>query len=195
MRVVYLADIRFPLERANGVQIVKTAAALGSAGARTTLLVRQSDPRPTPEILALYGVASHPGLRVRRLRVLHRRGAFAVARASFLARAALFALPALRRGAAVLTRDLQLADVLLRLPGRPRVVYEAPERFITTKSGGAGEHVRIHVDYDFIGPAGDLVTATVASRDECHPAGVSAGRGASRGEPAGTGEDRMGHGR
>jgi len=125
LEVLMPADIRFPLERANGVQIVKTAAALGSAGARTTLLVRQSDPRPTPEILALYGVGAHPGLRVRRLRVLHRRGAFAVPRASFLARATLVALPALRRGAAVLTRDLQLADVLLRLPGRPRVVYEA----------------------------------------------------------------------
>ncbi len=119
------ADIRFPLERASGVQIVKTAAALGAAGTRTTLLVRQSDPRPTAEILALYGVVPPPGLRVRRVRVLHRRGAFAVPRASFLARATLLALPALRRGASVLTRDLQLADVLLRLPGRPRVVYEA----------------------------------------------------------------------
>jgi len=125
LEVLMPADIRFPLERASGVQIVKTAAALGSAGTRTTLLVRQSDPRPTAEILALYGVAAHPGLRVRRVRVLHRKGAFAVPRASFLARATLLALPALRRGGTVLTRDLQLADVLLRLPGHPRVVYEA----------------------------------------------------------------------
>jgi glycosyltransferase involved in cell wall biosynthesis len=125
LEVLMPADIRFPLERANGVQIVKTAAALSAAGARTTLLVRHSDPRPTPEILALFGVGPHSGLRVRRLRVLHRRGAFAVPRASFLARATLAALPALRRGAAILTRDLQLADVLLHLPGRPRVVYEA----------------------------------------------------------------------
>ncbi len=80
LEVLVPADIRFPLERANGVQIVKTAAALSGAGARTTLLVRQSDPRPTPEILALYGVAPHPGLHVRRLQVLHRRGAFAAAR-------------------------------------------------------------------------------------------------------------------
>ena len=34
-------------------------------------------------------------------------------------------MPALGRGAVVLTRDLQLADVLLHLPGAPRVVYEA----------------------------------------------------------------------
>jgi glycosyltransferase involved in cell wall biosynthesis len=125
LEVLVPADIRFPLERANGVQIVKTAAALSAAGARTTLVLRQSDPRPTPEILALYGIAPHPDLRVRRLQVLHRRGSFALPRASFLARATLAAWPALRRGAVVLTRDLQLADVLLRLPGRPRVVYEA----------------------------------------------------------------------
>jgi hypothetical protein len=67
LEVLVPADIRFPLERANGVQIVKTAAALSGAGARTTLVVRQSDPRPTAEILALFGVAPHPGLRVRRL--------------------------------------------------------------------------------------------------------------------------------
>jgi glycosyltransferase involved in cell wall biosynthesis len=125
LQVLVPADIRFPLERASGVQIVKTVAALAAAGARTTLLVRQSDPRPTAEILALFGVAPHPCLRVRRLQVLHRRGSFAVPRASFLARATLAALPALGGGAVVLTRDLQLADVLVRLPGAPRVVYEA----------------------------------------------------------------------
>ena len=38
-RVLMPADVRFPLERANGVQIVKTAAALVRAGAPTELLV------------------------------------------------------------------------------------------------------------------------------------------------------------
>jgi glycosyltransferase involved in cell wall biosynthesis len=122
-----LADIRFPLERANGVQIVKTAAALARAGSRVRLVVRRSDPRPTPEVLALFGVEPHPGLEVRRLRVLHRRGSFFLPRGSFLARAAAAGLAARRRGATVFTRDLQLADLLLRLPagGRGRVVYEA----------------------------------------------------------------------
>ena len=118
------ADVRFPLERANGVQIVKTAAALGRAGAETTLLVRDTDPRPTEEILPLFGVA--PGaLRVRRVSVLHRRGSFFVPRAAFLARAGAASLAALRRGAVVFTRDLQLADLLLGLRRRARVVYEA----------------------------------------------------------------------
>lgn len=122
--VVIAADVRFPLERANGVQIVKTAAALARAGADATLLVRDSDPRPTDEILALFGIAPG-GLRVRRLRVLHRRGSFLVPRATFLARAGAACLAALHRGAVVFTRDLQLADLLLSLRRRARVVYEA----------------------------------------------------------------------
>jgi glycosyltransferase involved in cell wall biosynthesis len=122
--VLVAADVRFPLERANGVQIVKTAAALTRAGAAATLLVRDSDPRPTDEILPLFGIA--PGsLRVRRVAVLHRRGSFFLPRAAFLARALAASLAALRRGAVVFTRDLQLADLLLGLRRRGRVVYEA----------------------------------------------------------------------
>jgi glycosyltransferase involved in cell wall biosynthesis len=125
--VLIPADIRFPLERANGVQVVKTAAALARHGTATTLLVRRSDRRPTSEILALYGLEPHPGLRVQRLRVLHRRGSFALPRASFLARAALAAMGSLRKGEVVFTRDLQLADLLLRGRSHARraVVYEA----------------------------------------------------------------------
>jgi glycosyltransferase involved in cell wall biosynthesis len=120
------ADVRFPLERANGVQIVKTAAALAGRGVETTLLVRRSDPRPTDEVLGLYGVPPSPALHVRRLRVGHRRGWSALPRATFLARAVLVARAALARGETVFTRDLQLADVLLALPRRGgRVVYEA----------------------------------------------------------------------
>ncbi|MBI3932557.1 MAG: glycosyltransferase family 4 protein [Acidobacteria bacterium] len=122
--VLVPADIRFPLERANGVQIVKTAAALARAGVLTTLVVRRSDPRPTEEILDLYGVVPHANLLVRRLTVLHRRGSYLVPRATFLARALAAAVAALARGDRVLTRDLQLADLLVGLRAR-RVVYEA----------------------------------------------------------------------
>jgi glycosyltransferase involved in cell wall biosynthesis len=122
--VLIPADVRFPLERANGVQIVKTAAALARAGARPTLLVRRSDPRPTAEILALYGERPDPWLTVRRAFVFHRPGRFAVPRAVFLARATAAACAATARGAAVFTRDLQLADLLLRLGRRP-LLYEA----------------------------------------------------------------------
>lgn len=120
------ADIRFPLERANGIQIVKTAAALARTGARTTLLVRQSDPRPTDEILALYGIEPDPNLEVRRLPVGHRPGSYVLSRLQFLARTT-FAARARGNGSVVFTRDLQLADWLLSLasfaPGP--IVYEA----------------------------------------------------------------------
>lgn len=122
--VLVPADVRFPLERANGVQVVKTAAALAAAGTRTTLLVRQSDPRPTAELLALYGVAPSDRLEVRRVSVGHRTGAFAVPRARFLLRAGLLGWSALRRRSVVFTRDLQLADLLLRASSGP-LVYEA----------------------------------------------------------------------
>lgn len=124
--LVIPADIRFPLERANGVQIVKTAHALARRGIRTTLLVRQSDPRPTGELLALYGLAPRPELQVAR-RVQHRAGAFRGPRLAFLAHAGLRCSRALGRGAWVLTRDLQLAELLLRLlpSARRRLIYEA----------------------------------------------------------------------
>jgi glycosyltransferase involved in cell wall biosynthesis len=126
-RILVAADIRFPLERANGVQVVKSAAALARKGAPTTLLVRQSDPRPTADILALYGLGPEEPLEVRRLPVLHRKGSYHVPRASFLLRATVAALRAFSDRALVFTRDLQLADLLLALPGtRARtVVYEA----------------------------------------------------------------------
>jgi glycosyltransferase involved in cell wall biosynthesis len=126
-RVLIPADIRFPLERANGVQIVKTAAALARGGVPTTLLVRQSDPRNTEEILALFGVGAMPLLAVERLRVFHQTGVSAQARACFLARAAARASLELLRGSCVFTRDLQLADWLLAQPriAPNRVCYEA----------------------------------------------------------------------
>jgi glycosyltransferase involved in cell wall biosynthesis len=122
--LVIPADIRFPLERASGIQIVKTAAALARGGAAITLIVRRSDPRPTEEILGLYGVEASSGLEVQRLRVFHRRGSFAIPRASFLLRAAALSMARGAKGAYVFTRDLQLADLLLGL-GLPGLVYEA----------------------------------------------------------------------
>lgn len=123
--VLMPADIRFPLPRANGVQIVKTAAALARAGTHTTLLVRQSDPRPTDEILALYDVAPHKLLEVRRLPVSHRTGSYALPRLTFLARTTAAAVAG--RAAVVYTRDLQLADLLLGLTAFAHgpVLYEA----------------------------------------------------------------------
>ena len=126
LNVLMPADIRFPLPRANGVQIVKTAAALARAGTHTTLLVRQSDPRTTDEILELYGLKPEPQLEVRRLPVSHRTGSYALPRLAFLARTTAAAVAG-RRAAIVYTRDLQLADLLLGLTAFAHgpVAYEA----------------------------------------------------------------------
>jgi glycosyltransferase involved in cell wall biosynthesis len=127
LSVLMPADIRFPLERANAVQVVNTAAALAAEGIETTLLVRRSDPRPTAEVLATYGLVAPAGLRIRRLHVGHRRGSFRRPRAAFLGQALVLGAQHVRRGGVVFTRDLQLADLLLRFgPARPgAVVYEA----------------------------------------------------------------------
>ena len=121
------ADIRFPLERANGVQIIKTAAALADAGVPTTLLVRRSDPRPTDEVLSLYGVGPRTPLAVTRLAVGHRPGRRSLPRLRFLWQAAAKARRHLREGGIVYTRDLQLAELLTRWrpKGTGSLVYEA----------------------------------------------------------------------
>ena len=99
--VLMPADIRFPLERANGVQIVKTAAALAASGhGARRCFVRRSDPRPTAEMLALYGVdAGRPAGGAARRASGTARGSFALPRPRFLARAGLAGLagPAPRR--------------------------------------------------------------------------------------------------
>jgi len=123
--VLAAADVRFPLQRANGVQILKTCAALARAGAEVALLVRQSDPRPTPELLELYGLRPQERLEIRRLDVGHKPGAFTVPRARFLWQAGWAAVSAARTGAVVFSRDLQLSDLLLRLEPGLRLAYEA----------------------------------------------------------------------
>ncbi len=82
--VLAAADVRFPLQRANGVQILKTCAALARAGAEVTLLVRQSDPRPTAELLELYGLRPQARLECGACDVGCTAGAFTVPRARFL---------------------------------------------------------------------------------------------------------------
>ena len=123
MRLLYLADIRFPLERANGIQTMGTCHALASRGHLVTLLVRPDTFEEPRDPFEYYGLGELETLQIRR--------------------AAVWGMPALRRvlyGAAairhslstsspdvVFTRDLGIAAVLLRIPAarRPPVVYES----------------------------------------------------------------------
>ena len=118
------SDIRFPSPRANGIQVVKTAHALATRGREVRLVVRHSDPRPTGQILPEFGVEPHPKLHVDRLIVGHAKNASFIPRLRYLTQSLLMARRASRQGAPVLTRDLQLADLLLRV-GCPTLSYEA----------------------------------------------------------------------
>jgi glycosyltransferase involved in cell wall biosynthesis len=122
LRVLYLADIRFPIERANGIQTIETCHALARRGLAVTLLVRPDTRRPPRDPLLFYGLPPEPGLRIERVPVA---GPPPVRRALYLARA--LARVAAGDDTVVFTRDLGAAALALRLPRRrrPPVVYEA----------------------------------------------------------------------
>jgi glycosyltransferase involved in cell wall biosynthesis len=123
VRILYLADIRFPLERANGIQSMETCHALAAQGHDVTLVVRPDSQTPARDPFAFYGLP-----RIARLHVevapitgpapARRVGyvTFAIGRAMGRARQDL-----------IFTRDLGLASLLLRVPAslRAPVVYEA----------------------------------------------------------------------
>jgi glycosyltransferase involved in cell wall biosynthesis len=122
--LVLFADIRFPSPRANGIQVVKTAHALATRGREIRLVVRHSDPRPTKQILEEFGVQATPRLQVDRLLVGHAPHASFIPRLRYLTQSLLLGRRASKRGSLVLTRDLQLADLLLRV-GCDSLNYEA----------------------------------------------------------------------
>jgi glycosyltransferase involved in cell wall biosynthesis len=122
VHVLYFADTRFPIERANGVQTMATCYALARAGHDVTLVVRPDSAPVARDPFGFYGVAPTPRLRITPI---------ASAAASPATRVR-FILGALRlatthSASVVYTRDLGLAAFLLQLPRRrrPRVVYES----------------------------------------------------------------------
>jgi glycosyltransferase involved in cell wall biosynthesis len=120
--VLYFADTRFPIERANGVQTMATCWALAERGHAVTLVVRP-DTAPLPrDPFEFYGWPASP-----RLDVVHVPTSRGPRR-----RRIRYLLEALRRSraqpdAVVYTRDLGLAAFLLQLPAdrRPQLVYES----------------------------------------------------------------------
>ena len=123
MRILYLADIRFPLERANGIQSMETCHALAGRGHDVTLVVRPDSHEPSRDPFVFYGLPRLPSLHVE---VAPVTGPVAARRTGYLT----FALGrAMGRGRQdlVFTRDLGLASLILRLPAglRAPLVYEA----------------------------------------------------------------------
>jgi glycosyltransferase involved in cell wall biosynthesis len=121
--LLYLADIRLPLERANGVQTVSTCHALAARGHRVTLLVRPDTAAEARDPLAFYGIEPIEGFTIARVPVA---GPAPLRRAHYLASAVRRSL-ASPRPSVVFTRDLGAASLLARVPraGRPPLVYES----------------------------------------------------------------------
>src|SRR3954454_21942212 len=56
VRILYLADIRFPLERANGIQSMHTCHALAERGHDVSMVVRPDTHVPPRDPFAFYGL-------------------------------------------------------------------------------------------------------------------------------------------
>jgi glycosyltransferase involved in cell wall biosynthesis len=123
MRILYLADIRFPLERANGIQTVETCHALARRRHHVTLLVRPDTHQPARDPLVFYDLPPLDTLTIARVPV---RGPATLRRTQYIAAAIRRALSA-RDLDVVFTRDLGIASLLLHWPRRrrPPVVYES----------------------------------------------------------------------
>jgi glycosyltransferase involved in cell wall biosynthesis len=121
VRILYFADIRFPLERANGIQTMETCHALARRGHDVHLVVRPDTHAPPRDPLEYYRLPAHAGLIVERAPVL---GSPLARRLGYLGFAASRAVGG-GRADIVMTRDLAVASLLLHLPVRAPLVYES----------------------------------------------------------------------
>ncbi|MEO7192830.1 MAG: glycosyltransferase family 4 protein [Vicinamibacterales bacterium] len=119
--MLYFADTRFPIERANGLQTMATCHAMAERGHAVQLVVRPDTTVPARDPFDFYGLSRVPGLSIQTLPV---RGGAQTRRAQYLLQAAAVAV---RHKGVIFTRDLGLAAFLLQWPSwrRPRVIYES----------------------------------------------------------------------
>jgi glycosyltransferase involved in cell wall biosynthesis len=122
VKILYFADTRFPIERANGVQTMATCHALAARGHDVTLVARPDTASPPRDAFDFYGFPRLPKLRIETI----------AGPRSPRARRAQFLLGALRRlvtsrAVVVYTRDLGLAAFFLQVPRsrRPPIIYES----------------------------------------------------------------------
>jgi len=123
VRITYFADIRFPLERANGVQTMETCHALARRGHEVRLVVRPDSAARQRDPWAYYGLPPVPALTIEHVRV---PAPLPARRAAYVAHS-LWRSLGQSRADVIFTRDLTIAALLLRLPSSVRapVVYES----------------------------------------------------------------------
>ena len=123
MRILYFADIRLPLERANGIQTMETCHALAARGHDVRLIARPDTHTPQRDPYEYYGLARTPRFVIEQAPVTGPQFARRVGYLSFALGRALGKM----RTDVLLTRDLGLAAMLLQVPDglRAPVVYES----------------------------------------------------------------------
>jgi glycosyltransferase involved in cell wall biosynthesis len=152
VRILYFADIRFPLERANGIQTMETCHALAMRGHDVRLIVRPDTHSPARDPFDYYGLPRSKRLIVERVPVSGPPFARRVAYLSFAAGRVMGP----SRADMLMTRDLGTAAILSKLPGavRPPFVYEShgyapdvaaalPELITTARPPGAARLKRL----------------------------------------------------
>lgn len=124
MRILYFADIRFPLERANGIQTMETCHALAERGHDVRLVVKPDTHSPARDPYEFYGLPRVKGLGIEQANAP--KGAGIIARVGYMSFALGRAMGAARTDV-ILTRDLGVASFLLKLPRTMRapIVYES----------------------------------------------------------------------
>jgi glycosyltransferase involved in cell wall biosynthesis len=168
MRILYLADIRFPLERANGIQSMETCHALARRGHDVHMIVRPDTETPARDPYVFYGL---PRIEQLGIELAPVKGPSFARRLGYLAFAAGRSMGA-GRPDVVLTRDLGIASFLLRLPAavRPPVVYEThgyapdvaaalPSLVATATAPGAAKLRRLASRESFVFAAADAYVA------------------------------------
>ena len=124
MRILYFADIRFPLERANGIQTMETCHALADRGHEVRLVVKPDTHTPARDPFEFYGLPKLTRLVIERANTPPGAG--------FLQRVGYMSFVFGRafgkgRTDVIMTRDLGVASALLKMPPAMRVpvVYES----------------------------------------------------------------------
>jgi glycosyltransferase involved in cell wall biosynthesis len=152
VRITYFADVRFPLERANGIQTMETCHALAERGHAVSLIVRPDTSTPARDPFAYYDLPRLDRLTIERAPVAGPQMARRLGYLSFAAGRAAGAA----RADVLMTRDLGVAALLCAIPPamRPPVVYEShgyapdvaaalPELVATATRPGAGKLRRL----------------------------------------------------
>lgn len=125
--VLYPTIIRFPLERANGIQVAQTCHALARLGSRVILFVLKDNNKSTEECLNFYGLKPVEGLHVIRMPFLKSRNARVWDASAYLScflHLVFFSIKV--KNPVIFTRDLILAQLFLpwiRLR-RMKIIYE-----------------------------------------------------------------------